>query len=370
MAARWLDIARKQRRSLGFHASIADFAPGDAEAASPETILRNHDLSLYCLDNTCREAIFVLLPASIDLTAAAFVYKQQYDEALRLFALPYADFLRLAAALPAVDRFIMAYMTGRSGIDAAHPCLQPAGRRREPLRAGRPRRARPAAARRGAPAGGNATPCWTRCCGSSSARPTTVCRPVCALKMRSESMQLAGLIQATYPQARNLFLYRDAVGWVGSMYRIFMRLGAVRGHHAARRPGRFRTGALSRYRSPFDVSGQSRRGTRAGRVPCALVARHHRAVSRGGRIGGCPSPRCASQISAAARRPRSARFSTLAASGKPERGRRQPFWTPMRKPARLSPARSKAKRTCGCLASSAPRSRRSSPATRRSGTPR
>ena len=226
MAARWLDIARKQRRSLGFHASIADFAPGDAEAARPETILRNPDLSLYCLDNTRREAIFVLLPASIDLTAAAFVYKQQYDEALRLFALPYADFLRLAAALPAVDRFIMAYMTGRSGstllthafnrLDGVVSLSEPDG-----------------------PVGlvllqrdGALPPAEMRALLDAMVRflfrtADNRMPPVCALKMRSELMQLADLIQATYPQARNLFLYRDAVGWVGSMYRIFMRLGAA-----------------------------------------------------------------------------------------------------------------------------------------------
>ena len=48
----------------------------------------------------------------------------------------------------------------------------------------------------------------------------------CVLKMRNKSLQIAELIQATYPKALNLFVYRDAVGFVGSMYRIFRRVGA------------------------------------------------------------------------------------------------------------------------------------------------
>jgi hypothetical protein len=34
------------------------------------------------------------------------------------------------------------------------------------------------------------------------------------------------LFQATFPQAKNLFLYRDAIGWVTSFYRIFSRGGS------------------------------------------------------------------------------------------------------------------------------------------------
>jgi hypothetical protein len=45
------------------------------------------------------------------------------------------------------------------------------------------------------------------------------------LKMRSEGLQLMDLFQAIYPQAKNLFLYRDAIGWVTSFYRIFQRAG-------------------------------------------------------------------------------------------------------------------------------------------------
>lgn len=55
--------------------------------------------------------------------------------------------------------------------------------------------------------------------------PTNDMPRVCVLKLRSEAMHLAELFQATYPQAKNLFAYRNAVGFVGSFYRIFKRVG-------------------------------------------------------------------------------------------------------------------------------------------------
>jgi hypothetical protein len=223
MTARWLNIARKHRCPFGLHANLADFTLQGAETASPTSVLHNPALSLYCLDNERREAIFVELPASVRLTDAAFVHMRQYEEAVRVFALPYSDFLRLAAELPAVDRFIMVYNTGRCGSTLlSHAFNRLAGvaslsEPDEPVGFVHFQR------RRAMP------PEEMRTLFDASIRflfrqPDNSMPTVCALKLRSESIQLAGLIEANFPHAKNLFLYRDAVGWVGSMYRIFMRL--------------------------------------------------------------------------------------------------------------------------------------------------
>ena len=222
MTARWLNIARKHRCPFGTHANLADFTLGDPEIASPATVLRNPDLSLYCLDDERREAIFVELPDSVRLADAAFVHVLQHEAAVRVLALPYRDLLRLAGELPAVDRFIMVYNTGRCGSTLLSHAFGAAGvaSLSEPdapvgfVHLQR-KRAMP--------------PEEMRALFDASIRFLFRRRdnglpPVCALKLRGESIQLAGLIQATYPQAKNLFLYRDAVSWVGSMYRILMRL--------------------------------------------------------------------------------------------------------------------------------------------------
>jgi hypothetical protein len=57
-------------------------------------------------------------------------------------------------------------------------------------------------------------------------KPTAHKAPsIYALKLRSEGTQVLDLFQATFPQTKNLFLYRDAIGWVTSFYRIFSRGG-------------------------------------------------------------------------------------------------------------------------------------------------
>ena len=115
LRGRWLTILNKHRRSPGWHASAADFTTKEAGTIDPAVVLRNDGLSLYCLDDAKREAIFVELPTSVRLTDAGFVYLRQYEDAIRLLALSYEDFGRLAASLPDPERFIMIYMTGRCG---------------------------------------------------------------------------------------------------------------------------------------------------------------------------------------------------------------------------------------------------------------
>jgi hypothetical protein len=222
MTGRWLNIARKHRCPFGFHANLADFTLQDAEAASPTSVLHNPALSLYCLDNERREAIFVELPSSVRLADASFVHVRQHEAAVRVFALPYRDFLRLAAELPAIDRFIMVYNTGRCGSTLLSHAFNAAGvaslsEPDEPVGFVhlQRKRAMPREEMR-ALFDASLRFLFRR---ADNSMPT-----VCALKLRGESIQITGLIQATFPQAKNLFLYRDAVSWVGSMYRIFMRL--------------------------------------------------------------------------------------------------------------------------------------------------
>src|SRR5215207_9579262 len=46
-----------------------------------------------------------------------------------------------------------------------------------------------------------------------------------ALKFRNEATQLMDLYQATFPDAKNLYVYRDAIGFVTSFYRLFKVVG-------------------------------------------------------------------------------------------------------------------------------------------------
>ncbi|HYN90179.1 MAG TPA: sulfotransferase domain-containing protein [Ardenticatenaceae bacterium] len=222
MTAQYLTIEGKQRRMPAFLASLADFTVTPAEATGAEVVRADPNVSLYCFDDDAKQAIFVELPADIDLSRAPFVYQTQYDHARRLIAVPYESFRQLARDLPAVSRLIMIYMTGRSGstvlshvfneLDTVLSLSEPDaatqfvhlraadGSRDEELR--------------------ELLDCTVRFLFKPSAAGAP---SACVLKVRSEGTRLMDLFQATFPQVKNLFLYRDALGWVASFYRIVTR---------------------------------------------------------------------------------------------------------------------------------------------------
>lgn len=224
MIAQQFIIEHKHRQMAGFHSSLADFTLGNGEAVDAAIVCSHPNMSLYCLDDAERRAIFVELPQDVDLGQAPFVYQTQYDQAQCVIAVPYEEFRRLAGTLPAVEHLIMVYITGRSGstllshlfnqlestLSLAEPDVashfvhmrSPGGTRDAELR--------------------ELLDCTVR----FLCKPTAFKTPsICAIKLRNEGTQVMDLYQSTFPQVKNLFLYRDAIGYVRSFYRIFARDG-------------------------------------------------------------------------------------------------------------------------------------------------
>lgn len=224
MQAHTLTIDAKQRQGPGSLASLADFTLSAGAPVDAEIVRTNPQHSLYCLDDVAQRAIFVELPEEVDLSQAPFVYQTQYDHAQRLVAVPYAAFVQMAADLPPVNHLIMTYMTGRSGstlvshlfnevpsvLSLSEPDVATQFvhlRATDGSRDGELQQLLDASVRflfKSTPA----------------KHPTTF-----ALKLRSEGTQVLDLYQAAFPNVRNLFLYRDAIGWVASFYRLFQRAG-------------------------------------------------------------------------------------------------------------------------------------------------
>ncbi|MHB8752110.1 MAG: sulfotransferase domain-containing protein, partial [Aggregatilineales bacterium] len=162
----------------------------------------------------------------VDLGKAPFVFLTQYEQAQRFIAVPYAVFKQLADQLPVLNHFIFIYTTGRSGstllssafnevdtvlslseIDAITQLVYlrtVSDQRDAELRDLLDRALR------------------------FAFKPTAFKKPAtCVLKLQSEALEIMDLLQATLPQAKNLFLYRDAVSWVASFYRILKRTQAA-----------------------------------------------------------------------------------------------------------------------------------------------
>src|SRR5829696_1390647 len=109
----YLIIEGKERQSAGFLARLNDFTLTAGDAVNADIVRINPNISLYCLDEASKRAIFVELPPDVDLAKVPFVYQTQYEHAQHLIALPYDSFTQLAGELPKVTDLIMIYMTGR-----------------------------------------------------------------------------------------------------------------------------------------------------------------------------------------------------------------------------------------------------------------
>jgi hypothetical protein len=225
MGVRYLNIERKHRQFTPFVASMADFSCTSGEVINPEIVLANPDVSLYCLDDAAKHAIFVELPPGIDLARAPFVYQTQHDHAQRLIAVPYDTFRRLARALPAVGRLIVTYSSGRSGstlVSHLFNALDGVASLSEPDVA-----TQFVHLRRTQGEGEAALRDLLDCSVRFLFKPSAFGRQSAyALKLRAEGLRVMDLYQTTFPRARNLFLYRDALSFVASFSRILRRFGS------------------------------------------------------------------------------------------------------------------------------------------------
>jgi hypothetical protein len=226
METRQLTVESKHRKDAdaGFLASLKDFDTSDGGKVNPNVVLENPCLSLYCLDDVDKQAIFVELPPEVDLTKAPFVWQAQYDRASRLIAVPYETFTHLANTLPEVTQPIFVYSTGRSGstlISHVFNESKVVASLSEPDAASQFVRLR---------MGGNYQEAELCHLAQSTLRflfksyhtPEIQAH---ALKFRSEALRVMDFYQAAFPQGKNLFLYRDAMGFAASVYRIFKSVG-------------------------------------------------------------------------------------------------------------------------------------------------
>src|SRR5205085_9625006 len=107
MTVHSLAIEAKHRQTPGYLASLADFSLSPGAEVTADIVLKQPNLSLYCLDDAQKEAIFVELRPDVDLATAPFVYQTQYEQAERIIAVPYETFRQLASALPEVQHLIV-----------------------------------------------------------------------------------------------------------------------------------------------------------------------------------------------------------------------------------------------------------------------
>lgn len=218
-------IENKHRRHIGHVARLEDFTVTPQGEVDASVVVENPAVSLYCLDDQGRQAVFVELPPDVDLAQAPFVYLTQHEQAQRLFTMPYETFHQVAASLPTVTRPIFLHITGRSGTTLLSHAFNESGLVKS--------LAEP-----------DVVSQFSNLRYASEASRETELRELAhstiqflfkndhaanieahAVKFRNQAVPVMDLFQTALPEGRSLFLYRDVVGFTASFQRIFRKAG-------------------------------------------------------------------------------------------------------------------------------------------------
>jgi hypothetical protein len=205
-----------------------DFELGPGRPVTSRLVLTEPGWSLYTFDRRTGSAWFVDLPPEVDLSQAAFVYAEQKAQARRVLQVPFDALEELAEGIPPPEQVIFIFSIGRCGSTLMSRAL-------------------------------NAVPgvwslsepdIYTRLASDSlfSTAPTgytdeevmrlvragtrLLFRPppgrevrVLAVKFRSQASIQAEVFHRGMPEASCVFLYREALSWANSFYRMMRKYG-------------------------------------------------------------------------------------------------------------------------------------------------
>lgn len=221
MQAYELTISAKVKRNPFNIVSADDFQVQTGRSIDAHVVLEQPTVSLYCLDHANQRALFVATSPEADLLQAPFYFVAQYEAAERLIAVPYATLHALAAEVKLdPQRIMLLYSTGRCGstlfshvlnqnpaiVSFAEPdvftqlvMLRTAGQSDD----------------------SEITALLYDSLMLMSAQAQRQGFQFWAFKFRSYVVSISDLLYQAAPEAKLLFLYRNALTWARSFSRAF-----------------------------------------------------------------------------------------------------------------------------------------------------
>ena len=202
-------------------ASVNDFTVSEGSPVDAQLILQNQRISMYCADVKNNTIVFVETPPGLDLLAAPFYYLAQYEHATKVLTLCFDEFIRLTETLPYPDKkFLFLYSVGRAGstlltkifagdqetVAVSEPDILSGF---TPLAQG------------AAPQKAYCEKLLLSCFKLFSSSIATGGTQRILIKPRGFSIEMGGMFHAVLPDARGIFLYRNARPVIESFIRAF-----------------------------------------------------------------------------------------------------------------------------------------------------
>jgi hypothetical protein len=224
MTARILNIeSRRLKNPLGI-TSPTDFHFSEGDTIDAQVVIEDPNISLYCLDHEYQRALFVETPADVDLSQAPFYYQAQYEKTVGLFAVPYDELHRLANDIRLDSKcLLLIYSVGRSGstlLSSSFNQLENIVSLSEPDIYTQLAAIREWDGSNDVEVSELLYSCTKVLCNSPRQNILTF---TWAIKFRSFSIEIADLMFKHFPDAKTIFLYRDAETWLKSAVRAFVQ---------------------------------------------------------------------------------------------------------------------------------------------------
>lgn len=223
MASVFEILDRRPFDMLSFEATLA-FELGLPVQVPESAVINDVGWTLFSFDFTRAEAVFLDIGADCDLSVAPFSYQMQYDNALRVLFMPFADAIALAGQINTSARLVHLFNIGHCGSTLLHHVFNRAGGvwcLSEPLFTF------DAAMRRGE-FGAQPLVDLLRA-GIRFVRlfPSASDADVIVVKHFSQATAQIPVYALADPTAKRLFLYREGNSWCNSVYHFAQRMGTV-----------------------------------------------------------------------------------------------------------------------------------------------
>ena len=207
-------------QDLGGLASLDGFTLRDGGHIRSEIVIQHDHIAPYCLDHASRRLVLADLPPELDLSSGPFPLVDQKVSARRLIAVPYDELPQLADRVSPPDKLVFVFNSARAGSTLLHQIFNEmdgmvsfseldfftnlvsiAHRADDRSR----------------------LTDLLRQCVRLFAYPFA--DQTVAFKFRSDCVDIADLFHAAFPAARNIFLYRNAIDWSASWWRMHLEAG-------------------------------------------------------------------------------------------------------------------------------------------------